>query len=116
MINDEIDKLRHSQPLSLAERRDVIMVGVGVFISLGSPEEYLKVMPSLRQGALMSRDEVILKLVQMQYERNDIEFVRNKFRVRGDVVEIFHLTHQIRLARELSFWGRTDRICEIHTH
>ena len=89
-INDEIDKLRHSATLALAERRDVIIVAsVSCIYSLGAPEEYRNNVISLRKGMEMSREELLGRLVSIQYERNDVNFVRNKFRVRGDVVEIF---------------------------
>lgn len=89
-INDEIDKLRHSATSALSERRDVIIVAsVSCIYSLGDPIDYRSMVISLRPGMEKSRDEVINKLVEIQYERNDINFIRNKFRVRGDVVEIF---------------------------
>ncbi|MBQ3692052.1 MAG: DEAD/DEAH box helicase family protein, partial [Clostridia bacterium] len=89
-INDEIDKLRHSATLALSERRDVIIVAsVSCIYSLGNPIDYRTMVISLRPGMEKSRDELLKKLVELQYERNDINFVRNKFRVRGDVVEIF---------------------------
>ncbi len=89
-INDEIDKLRHSATSSLFERRDVIIVAsVSCIYGLGSPDEYHGLVLSLRQGQAKDRDEILRKLVAIQYERNDINFVRGKFRVRGDVVEIF---------------------------
>ena len=89
-INEEIDKLRHSATSSLAERRDVIIVAsVSCIYSLGSPIDYRSQVISLRPGMRKSRDELLAKLVEIQYERNDVNFTRNKFRVRGDVVEIF---------------------------
>ena len=89
-INDEIDKMRHSATASLAERKDVIIVAsVSCIYSLGSPEEYRSMMVSIRPGMQKSREELIDALVAILYVRNDINFVRNKFRVRGDVVEIF---------------------------
>ena len=89
-INEEIDRLRHSATAALTERRDVIIVSsVSCIYSLGSPDEYRKNVLSLRNGMEISREEVMKKLVDMQYERNDLNFVRNKFRVRGDIVEIF---------------------------
>ena len=89
-INDEIDKLRHSATSALSERRDVIIVAsVSCIYSLGDPIDYRSMVISLRPGMEKSRDEVINKLVEIQYERNDINFIRNKFRVRGDVLEIF---------------------------
>ena len=89
-INDEIDRLRHSATAALAERRDVIIVAsVSCIYSLGSPEDYRSNTLSIRQGQEIDRDEVIARLVEMQYERNEIAFQRNRFRVKGDVVEIF---------------------------
>ena len=89
-INDEIDKLRHSATSALSERRDVIIVAsVSCIYTLGDPIDYRNMVISLRQGMQKDRDELLRKLVEIQYERNDINFVRNKFRVRGDVVEIF---------------------------
>ena len=89
-INDEIDKLRHSATSALSERRDVIIVAsVSCIYSLGDPIDYRSMVISLRPGMTKKRDDVIHKLVEIQYERNDINFVRNKFRVRGDVIEIF---------------------------
>ncbi|MEG2080297.1 MAG: DEAD/DEAH box helicase family protein, partial [Oscillospiraceae bacterium] len=89
-INDEIDKLRHSATSALSERRDVIIVAsVSCIYTLGDPIDYRNMVISLRQGMIKSRDDLIKKLVDIQYERNDINFIRNKFRVRGDVVEIF---------------------------
>ncbi len=114
-INDEIDKLRHSATSSLAERRDVIIVAsVSCIYSLGSPEEYLKSTISLRKGAFISRDSVVMRLVEMQYERNDIDFSRNKFRVRGDVVEIFPANSTDKAVRVEFFGDEIDRITEIH--
>ena len=86
-INDEIDKLRHSATSALSERRDVIIVSsVSCIYSLGSPIDYRSMVISLRTGMQKSRDELLHKLVDIQYERNDINFIRNKFRVHGDVV------------------------------
>lgn len=90
MVNEEIDKLRHSATSALFERRDVIIVSsVSCIYSLGSPEDYTKLMISLRPGMPMERDTLLRKLVSIHYDRNDIGFERNRFRVRGDVVEIF---------------------------
>lgn len=115
-INDEIDKLRHSATLALAERRDVIIVAsVSCIYSLGAPEEYRSNVISLRKGMEISRDELLAKLVAIQYERNDINFVRNKFRVRGDVVEIFPAGSQDTAIRVEFFGDEIDRICEIQT-
>ena len=89
-INDEIDKLRHSATSALSERRDVIIVAsVSCIYTLGNPIDYRNMVISLRVGAEKSREDLIAKLVEIQYERNDINFIRNKFRVRGDVVEIY---------------------------
>ena len=89
-INDEIDKLRHSATSALSERRDVIIVAsVSCIYSLGDPIDYRTMVISLRPGMEKDRDELLKKLVELQYERNDVNFIRNKFRVRGDVVEIF---------------------------
>ena len=89
-INDEIDKLRHSATSALSERRDVIIVSsVSCIYTLGDPIDYRNMVISLRQGMQKSRDDLIKKLVSIQYERNDVNFIRNKFRVRGDTVEIF---------------------------
>ncbi|MGN0665867.1 MAG: excinuclease ABC subunit UvrB [Huintestinicola sp.] len=114
-INDEIDKLRHSATLALAERRDVIIVAsVSCIYSLGSPEEYRTNVISLRKGMEMSREELLAKLVSIQYERNDINFIRNKFRVRGDVVEIFPAGSTENAIRVEFFGDEIDRISEIH--
>ncbi|MBR4256617.1 MAG: DEAD/DEAH box helicase family protein, partial [Clostridia bacterium] len=90
LINDEIDKLRHSATSSLFERRDVIIVSsVSCIYSLGDPEEYSDLMVSIRPGMQMDRNEFLRRLVSINYERNDVNFVRDKFRVRGDTVEVF---------------------------
>lgn len=113
-INDEIDKLRHSATLSLAERRDVIIVAsVSCIYSLGAPEEYRNNVISLRKGMEMSREELLGRLVSIQYERNDVNFVRNKFRVRGDVVEIFPAGSSENAIRVEFFGDEIDRISEI---
>ena len=89
-INDEIDKLRHSATAALSERRDVIIVAsVSCIYSLGNPIDYRNMILSVRPGTVWDRDALLKKLVELQYERNDVNFVRNKFRVRGDVVEVF---------------------------
>ncbi|MDE7398865.1 MAG: excinuclease ABC subunit UvrB [Oscillospiraceae bacterium] len=113
-INDEIDRLRHSATAALAERRDVIIVSsVSCIYSLGSPEDYRTNTLSLRQGQEISRDMVITKLVEMQYERNEISFTRNKFRVRGDTVEIFPAGSTSETAVRVEFFGdEIDRISE----
>ncbi len=115
-INDEIDKLRHSATCALSERRDVIIVAsVSCIYSLGNPIDYRNMVISLRQGMVKSRDELIEKLVDLQYERNDINFIRNKFRVRGDTVEIFP-AYSLENAVRIEFFGdEIDRICEINT-
>lgn len=113
-INDEIDKLRHSATLALAERRDVIIVAsVSCIYSLGAPEEYRNNVISLRKGMEMSREELLGRLVSIQYERNDVNFVRNKFRVRGDVVEIFPAGSSENTIRVEFFGDEIDRISEI---
>ena len=94
-INEEIDKLRHSATSSLFERRDVIIVAsVSCIYGLGSPKEYGNLVLSLRVGMEKPRNEILHKLVDIQYQRNDINFVRGTFRVRGDVVEIFPASQQ----------------------
>lgn len=114
-INDEIDKLRHSATLALAERRDVIIVAsVSCIYSLGAPEEYRSNVISLRKGMEISRDELLKRLVEIQYERNDVNFIRNKFRVRGDVVEIFPAGSTENAIRVEFFGDEIDRISEIH--
>ena len=114
-INDEIDKLRHSATLALSERRDVIIVAsVSCIYSLGDPIDYRSMVISLRPGMKKSRDELLKKLVELQYERNDINFIRNKFRVRGDVVEIFPAASSDRIIRVEFFGDEIDRITEIN--
>ncbi|MDD6478773.1 MAG: excinuclease ABC subunit UvrB [Oscillospiraceae bacterium] len=115
-INDEIDKLRHSATCALSERRDVIIVAsVSCIYSLGNPIDYRNMVISLRVGMEKGRDELIRKLVDLQYERNDINFVRNKFRVRGDTVEVYP-AYSYENALRIEFFGdEIDRICEINT-
>ena len=114
-INDEIDKLRHSATLALSERRDVIIVAsVSCIYSLGDPIDYRNMVISLRPGMEKSRDELIRKLIELQYERNDINFVRDKFRVRGDIVEIFPAAYSDRVIRVEFFGDEIDRITEIN--
>lgn len=114
-INDEIDKLRHSATTALAERRDVIIVAsVSCIYSLGSPDEYRSMVVSIRQGAEKSREQLIEELVKIRYERNDINFERNKFRVRGDVVEIFPARSSDTAVRVEYFGDEIDRISEIN--
>ena len=112
-INDEIDKLRHSATSALSERRDVIIVAsVSCIYSLGDPIDYRSMVISLRPGMQMDRDELCRRLVKLQYERNDVNFIRNKFRVRGDIVDI-HLAYNDELAIRVEFFGdEIDRICE----
>jgi excinuclease ABC subunit B len=115
-INDEIDKLRHSATMALFERRDVIIVAsVSCIYGLGSPEEYRDLVLSLRKGMNIDRNKVLRKLVDIQYDRNDINFVRGKFRVRGDVVEIFPASYTERAVRVEFFGDEIDRIVEIDT-
>lgn len=113
-INDEIDKLRHSATCSLFERRDVIIVAsVSCIYGLGSPEDYHGLVLSIRQGQMYDRDAILRKLVSIQYERNDINFTRGKFRVRGDVVEIFPAGYNERAIRVELFGDEIERILEI---
>lgn len=115
-INDEIEKLRHSATASLGERRDVIIVAsVSCIYTLGDPIDYKNMVVSLRTGMQKDRDELIKKLVELQYERNDMNFVRNKFRVRGDVVEIFPVYSGDTAVRIEFFGDEIDRITEINT-
>ena len=113
-INDEIDKLRHSATCSLFERRDVIIVAsVSCIYGLGAPSEYYKLAISLRPGMQISRDKIISRLVENQYKRNDIDFVRGTFRVNGDTLDIFPANSSEYSVR-IEFWGdEIDRICEI---
>lgn len=114
-INDEIDKLRHSATSALSERRDVIIVAsVSCIYSLGNPIDYRTMVISLRPGMNKNRDDLLKKLVELQYERNDIKFIRNKFRVRGDVVEIFPATSNDTAIRVEFFGDEVDRISEIN--
>ena len=114
-INDEIDKLRHSATSALSERRDVIIVAsVSCIYSLGDPIDYKSMVISLRTGMEKSRDDLIAKLVEIQYERNDINFIRNKFRVRGDIVEIFPVYSNDTAIRVEFFGDEIDRISEIN--
>lgn len=112
-INDEIDKLRHSATCALGERNDVIIVAsVSCIYSLGAPEDYRSMVVSLRPGMQMERDELLRQLVDRQYDRNDINFVRGKFRVRGDVVEIFPAGNGDIAVRVEFFGDEIDRISE----
>ncbi|WEG13606.1 excinuclease ABC subunit UvrB [Pullulanibacillus sp. KACC 23026] len=113
-INDEIDKLRHSATSSLFERDDVIIIAsVSCIYGLGSPEEYGAHMISIRQGMEKERDQLLRDLVDNQYERNDINFIRGKFRVRGDIVEIFPASRDEHCVRVEFFGDEVDRITEI---
>ncbi|MCX7951920.1 MAG: excinuclease ABC subunit UvrB [Clostridiales bacterium] len=113
-INDEIDKLRHSATSALFERRDVIIVAsVSCIYGLGDPNEYRDLVVSLRVGMEKDRDEVIRSLVDIQYQRNDINFIRGTFRVRGDVVEIFPASQSEKAIRVEFFGDEIDRISEI---
>ncbi len=114
-VNDEIDKLRHSATSALFERRDVIIVAsVSCIYSLGDPEEYRSMCVSIRKGQEKSREQLLADLVGIQYERNDINFVRNKFRVRGDVVEIYPAASTDTAIRVEFFGDEIDRISEIN--
>ena len=115
-INDEIDKLRHSATASLAERNDVIIVAsVSCIYGLGSPIDYQNMTLSLRPGMLKDRDDVLKKLIEIQYDRNDMDFKRGTFRVRGDVVEVFPAA-SAELAVRIEFFGdEVERILEIDT-
>lgn len=114
-INDEIDKLRHSATLALSERRDVIIVAsVSCIYSLGNPIDYRNMVISLRPGMEKPMDELVLKLVELQYERNDINFTRNKFRVKGDTIEIFPAAASDYIIRVEYFGDEIDRISEIN--
>ncbi|MBQ7475158.1 MAG: excinuclease ABC subunit UvrB [Clostridia bacterium] len=115
LINDEIDKLRHSATSALFERRDVIIVSsVSCIYSLGSPEEYRRQVIGVRVGAAMSRDELARRLVDVKYERNDMSFVRNNFRVRGDVLEVYPSGYTEKALRIEFFGDEIDRISEIN--
>lgn len=114
--NEEIDKLRHSATAALFERRDVIIVAsVSCIYGLGDPIDYNNMVVSLRTGMTKDRDEVIEKLIEIQYERNDISFTRNKFRVRGDVIDVFPSYSSGNAIRIEFFGDEVDRITEINT-
>ena len=116
MINDEIDKLRHSATSALFERRDVIIVtSVSCIYSLGDPEEYQSLQIGLREGMEMGRDDLARQLIALNYERNDVNFIRNKFRIRGDRVEIFPASSSDKAIRVEFFGEEIDRISEINT-
>ena len=113
-INDEIDKLRHSATAALSERRDVIIVAsVSCIYGLGAPIDYNSMVLSLRPGMIKDRDEVLERLVDIQYVRNDMDFKRGTFRVRGDVVEIYPVSYEGKAIRVEFFGDEIDRICEI---
>ena len=113
-INDEIDKLRHSATSSLFERRDVIVVAsVSCIYGLGSPDEYYNMVLSLRQGQIRERDEILRKLIEIQYERNDVAFTRGMFRVRGDVIEVFPAGANEKVVRISLFGDEVERLQEI---
>ncbi len=114
-INDEIEKLRHSATAALSERRDVIIVAsISCIYTMGDPEDYQNMMVSLRPGMQKDRDALLRELVDLQYERNDINFIRNKFRVRGDVVEVFPANSSETAVRVEFFGDEIDRISEIN--
>ena len=116
MINEEIDMLRHSATSALFERRDVIIVAsVSCIYSLGDPLEYESLLVAVRPGMEMSRDELIRRLVSISYERNDMNFIRNKFRVKGDVVEIFPASSTDKAIRVEFFGDEIDRVTKINT-
>ena len=114
-VNDEIDKLRHSATCALNERRDVIIVAsVSCIYALGDPEEYLKLSISLRKGMAVERDEVMRKLVDIQYQRNEYDFVRGTFRAKGDVLEIFPSNWSDKALRVEFFGDEIERISEVN--
>ena len=113
-INDEIDKLRHSATCSLAERSDTIVVAsVSCIYGLGAPEEYYRLAVSVRPGDNLERDELMRKLVGIQYSRNDVDFARSCFRARGDTVDIFPSSNTEVFVRVEFFGDEVDRICEV---
>lgn len=114
-INQEIDRLRHSATCSLNERKDVVIVAsVSCIYALGDPEEYLRMSVSIRRGAEMDRDALIRKLVEIQYQRNDIEFARGNFRVRGDIIEIFPMNFADKALRIEFFGDEIEAISDIN--
>lgn len=114
-VNDEIDKLRHSATFALFERTDVLIVSsVSCIYGLGDPEDYENLMISLRVGMNKDRDELLRRLVDIQYERNDVNFIRNKFRVRGDVVEIFPSNNGENAIRVEFFGDEIEKIAEVN--
>ena len=113
-INDEIDKLKHSATAAILERKDVIIISsVSCIYGLGDPEDYRSLMVSLRPGMQKDRDDVIKRLIDIQYERNDVNFTRGTFRVRGDILEIFPASNDERAIRIEFFGDEIDRITEI---
>ncbi len=111
-INDEIDKLRHSATAALFESKDVIIIAsVSAIYSLGSPEDYSSMVLSVRPGMQKSREDVIRRLVEMQYERNDIEFTRGKFRVKGDIIDIFPVASSDEIVRLEYFDDEIEKVC-----
>jgi len=114
LVNDEIDMLRHSATTSLFERRDVIIVAsVSCIYSLGDPAEYQSLLVSIRPGQQMSRDDLVRSLVRISYERNDMNFIRNKFRIKGDVVEIYPASGRDSAIRVEFFGDEIDRVSRI---
>ena len=115
MVNEEVDMLRHSATSALFERRDVIIVAsVSCIYSLGDPMEYQSLLVSVREGQQMSRDELVRRLVSISYERNDVNFVRNKFRIRGDTVEVFPASKRDSAIRIEFFGDEIDRISRVN--
>ncbi|MDA8441486.1 MAG: excinuclease ABC subunit UvrB [Peptococcaceae bacterium] len=115
-INDEIEKMRHSATAALFERRDVIVVAsVSCIYGLGSPDEYRDMVLSLRKGSIYERDDILRKLIEIQYDRNDLNFTRGTFRVRGDVVEIYPASYSERAVRVELFGDEIERIVEVDT-
>ncbi len=113
-INDEIDRLRHAATKALMERRDVIVVAsVSCIFGLGRPEDYKEVMLLIRRGERRTREEILRRLVDIQYERNDVDFARGRFRVRGDVIEVWP-SYEERAVRVELFGDEVDRILELH--
>ena len=113
-INDEIDKLRHSATAAILERDDTIIISsVSCIYGLGDPKDYKELMLSLRPGMVRDRDDIIKRLVEIQYERNDVNFIRGTFRVRGDILEIFPASNDEKAIRIEFFGDEIDRITEI---
>jgi len=115
-INDDIDRLRHSATSALFERRDVIIVSsVSCIYSLGDPSEYESLVTSIREGMEISRETLVRRLIAVQFERNDIDFTRNRFRVKGDTVDIFPPDSSDKFIRVCFFGDEIERICEVHS-